>query len=205
MDGEGMNHEILIPHSFYVPSSSSRLISPQHWAQQAYEAEDDPDTKDPDGTRCGTFHDRAILIWGDGKYQKTVQVDGQNVFTFNLAAGYNEFTAFCTQIGYDAYEQDVLPDAVDRDELMAYENATNTANADEDDPVVVDPGMTVSVTEDRDELIPEGGAPIPNLDGGGEDDEDITVEFDMDSIRLDPTAELLRMHYKYGHISFRRL
>ena len=205
MDDEGMSHEILIPHSFYVPSSSSRLISPQHWAQQAYEAEDDPDTKDPDGTRCGTFHDRAILIWGDGRYQKTVQVDGQNVFTFNLAAGYNEFTAFCTQIGYDAYEQDVLPDAVDRDELMAYENATNTANADDDDPVVVDPGMTVSVTEDRNELIPEGGAPIPNLDGEGEDDEDVTVEFDMDSIRLDPTAELLRMHYKYGHISFRRL
>jgi hypothetical protein len=34
-DDKGRHHTY-IPESYYVPKSDARLISPQHWAQQAY-------------------------------------------------------------------------------------------------------------------------------------------------------------------------
>ena len=52
----------------------------------------------------------------------------------------------------------------------------------------------------------------PNLDDpetaaspNTESTSEVHSEFDIDSIREDPTAELLRQHYKFGHIPFRRL
>jgi hypothetical protein len=34
-DNDGRLHKIEIPNSYYVPAGSSRLLSPQHWSQQA--------------------------------------------------------------------------------------------------------------------------------------------------------------------------
>ena len=33
-DDNGRIHTLLLPNSYYVPESPSRLLSPQHWAQQ---------------------------------------------------------------------------------------------------------------------------------------------------------------------------
>ena len=85
-DNDGVKHDILIPGSFYVPDSHHRLISPQHWAQQAYAASTSS-KRDPDGTFCTTFHNRAELVWGNNRFRRTIPVDAQNVFTFDLASG----------------------------------------------------------------------------------------------------------------------
>jgi hypothetical protein len=54
-DDKGRHHTIYIPES-YVPKSDARLISPQHWAQQAYTEGQDLDKEcDPDGTFAGHF------------------------------------------------------------------------------------------------------------------------------------------------------
>jgi hypothetical protein len=34
-DDNGVPHDIIAPGSFYVPNCPSRLLSPQHWAQNA--------------------------------------------------------------------------------------------------------------------------------------------------------------------------
>ena len=33
-DDEGITHDMIIPHSYYIPDGKVRLISPQRWAQQ---------------------------------------------------------------------------------------------------------------------------------------------------------------------------
>jgi len=56
------------------------------------------DTGDPDATYCETFHNRAILCWGEKPYVKMVSIDSQNVFTFGLKSGFDKFSAFCTEV-----------------------------------------------------------------------------------------------------------
>jgi hypothetical protein len=34
-DDQGQQRTIIIPNSFYVPSGHTRLLSPQHWSQEA--------------------------------------------------------------------------------------------------------------------------------------------------------------------------
>jgi len=57
-DDEGAERTACVPESIYVPEAPARLLSPQHWAQEAYAMSD---TGDPDATCCETFHNRAML------------------------------------------------------------------------------------------------------------------------------------------------
>jgi hypothetical protein len=51
-DDQGVAREIIIPNSYHIPSAPHRMLSPQHWAQQA-----DDNTPEPRGTWCATYHD----------------------------------------------------------------------------------------------------------------------------------------------------
>ena len=61
-DDEGKVHNLILPDSYFVPTSPSRLLSPQHWAQQA---KDNKPT--PRGTWCATYHDEIVLFWNQRK------------------------------------------------------------------------------------------------------------------------------------------
>jgi hypothetical protein len=100
-DDHGSIHDICIPGSYYVPDGKHRLISPQHWAQKA-----------AGESSCLTLHDRAILTWNDGRVTKTVPIDSQNVFTFDLAPGYRNFSAVCMQAKYDHGIHDHAPEII---------------------------------------------------------------------------------------------
>jgi hypothetical protein len=80
LDDLGVNRELTIPNSFYVPGGTSRLLSPQNWAQ---EAEDDH------GTRCITNSQSVVLEWSQRQFVKTIQLDpeGNNVGTMWSAPG----------------------------------------------------------------------------------------------------------------------
>ena len=85
-------HVIQIPGGYYDPKGTSRLISPQHWAQARIKGKD----KDsPDGTYCKTYHDRTILAWGNDQFKRTVPLDTANCFTLPLAPGFTAFHDYC--------------------------------------------------------------------------------------------------------------
>jgi hypothetical protein len=84
-DDKGRHHTIYIPghttsqrvmHDSLVPSTGLNKLTRKDRMDK---------TCDPDGTFCGTFHDRATLVWGNKAFTKTVPLDRQNVFTFDLA------------------------------------------------------------------------------------------------------------------------
>ena len=208
---KGQKKTVFIPNSFYIPEAPMRLLSPQHWAQEAFAMSDDGD---PDATYCETFYNRAILYWGDKPNIKTVPIDQQNVFTFALAPGYDKFTAFCTEVNYDSAIDDITPD------LM--EDSC-------DDDSVVSTVMDMEALDDFGELEEESAAPStsegasPNSEGASPSSEGESsvsegeeldldgqqsaeqTEWILDTQREDPSAELLRHHYKFGHASFKRL
>jgi hypothetical protein len=66
----GMHHELILPTSLYVPSSTSCLLSRQHWA---YEANDNSPKQR--GTWCATYENEVHLFWDQEKYCKRIKLD----------------------------------------------------------------------------------------------------------------------------------
>jgi hypothetical protein len=95
-DDNGVPHSFVLPKSLSVPGATSRLLSPQHWAQVA---------KDnyplPHGTWCGTFDDTIILQWKQRRFTRTILLDvGEtNVGTLYTTPGYARYEAFCAEGG----------------------------------------------------------------------------------------------------------
>jgi hypothetical protein len=83
-DDNGMSHDIIIPNSYYVPAGKSRLLSPQHWSQQAND-----NHPAQNGTWCATYHDSVVCYWDQQKFKITVPIDpgNSNVGTIYTASG----------------------------------------------------------------------------------------------------------------------
>jgi hypothetical protein len=111
-DDEGQVHRINLPGSYCVPDSTSRILSPQHWAQQARD-----NKPRPPGTWCATYDDEIVLYWNQRKYKRTIQLSPTetNTATIRSAPGYTRFTAFNSNLeGLDeevlAYEAPLVSD-----------------------------------------------------------------------------------------------
>ena len=85
-DDEGRVHKITLPHTYYSKHAEHRLLSPQHWAQVANQGR---------GTRCITYHDSILLIWGKGKYRKTVPLSPSNVGVMSTPPGMQSYLHIC--------------------------------------------------------------------------------------------------------------
>jgi hypothetical protein len=76
LDDTGTPRHIRVPNSYYIPGTVSKLLSPQHWAQEM--RDNHPKMH---GTRCITTSDAITLQWDQMKYLKTIPLDpsGNNV------------------------------------------------------------------------------------------------------------------------------
>ncbi len=65
-DDTGRVHRIRIPRTIYSEGNRSKLLSPQHWSQEAND-------RSPvrNGTWCATLDDRIILFWDQQQCKKT--------------------------------------------------------------------------------------------------------------------------------------
>ncbi len=215
-DDDGDTSLITIPGSYYVPEAPGRLLSPQHWSQAAYAYDENGD---PDATYCATYYNRAVMYWGEGSNAKTVPIDKQNVFTFALASGYSKFSAFCMEVSYDYADDDFSPDTTDQDlddeSVVTVVYDITTLDEDGQLPNEIQPdqlpeGGEASNPSEGDHDPSEGDSPpsegVVTFDLDATDG--VTVDkthYSLDKQREDPSAELLRFHYKFGHVGFKRL
>lgn len=90
-DDNGVTRELLIPNTYHVPNAPSRLLSPQHWAQEANDNE-----PINNGTWCATYADSIVLNWSQRSHSKTISLDdkAQNVATMWSSSGYDKYTAY---------------------------------------------------------------------------------------------------------------
>ncbi len=83
-------HRIKIPNSHYLPGLRMCLLLPQHWAQEARD-----NYPWPNGTRMENNAHSCKLIWGQGRFVKTIPFnDATNMpifYTLPSTTGYRAF------------------------------------------------------------------------------------------------------------------
>ena len=228
-DDQGQEHKFLIPNSLFIPSGKCRLFSPQHWAQTQKD-EQKLSTKTTDRSKVVlTWGNKSK------HYQRTVPLSKKdNVATFYLSPGFNKFHLFCQQAMDDPLDDDafaVAPSMINENEEhnIPLHTSSNTNLIRSWTPFTSDPHLPQPIPSqarpegdldnDPEKADTEGeqeGAPITGIDAP----RSVSFEEPSDNFALPTTnqpadllsqseatdaAMLLRYHYCYGHISFRRL
>ena len=200
-DDQGKVHTLLLPGSYFVPGSPSRLLSPQHWAQIAKD-----NKPKPRGTWCATYDDTIVIQWNQRSCTRTIRLDpsNSNVATIYSAPGFAKFHAFCADCGDDGTDSDPVY-------FEAHQSESNPVSDDEDNDFV----DTREEEEEQYEWAPPRGDAAPlttdfSLNGPATTAQDPTqtppvVIDEEDQEPREIGAEFLRMHHKLNHISPARM
>ena len=197
-DDSGTVHKILLPNTLFVPSAPERLLSPQHWAQARRKRGDSPD-----GTIAITYSDRVELHWDRQQFCRTILLDSQtNVAHIYSAPGYTKFRTYRANFDSKAFntsEQEFFHSQPDS--LTNSEGETDIDSSDHSDESHVN-----TISDAAEELVPESNLEINlnNIDVA-EGQEIHRIDEDVDVIHNNPQAELLRWHYRLGHLSFKTI
>ena len=187
-DDNGVRHDIKLPNAIYAKDSPSRILSPQHWAQEAKD-----NKPNPRGTWCATCDDCIVLHWNQEQYVRTVQLDkkGTNVATIRTSPGYRKYTAFQAEAGDDqqlcCYDANVISD--NEEEERSGDSPREQGGRDEW-TLRKDPLTTDFMPSDDSQVEP---SPVHIV----EDEEDINYK--------DASAEFLKWHHRLGHISPKKI
>ncbi len=178
-DDNGKVETFLIPNSYYHPNGDSRLLSPQHWAQQMK-----PSQRPLQGVAPSqTFHNKVVLTWNKGNSIKTIPLDPWNVATFSIASGFNRFSLYCQEAHIDVDQDDLHP-------AVLAQAATLIEDEPEDEQV--EPDFNVQSPKSTSFDL-DGPTPNSNIPHVIEDEEDRQVN--------NVTAEFLKYHHKFNHCS----
>jgi hypothetical protein len=97
-DDQGRTHNLIIPDTPMYEALPHRLLSPQHWAQEAEKGSQVPYLR---GERpsCDTNAVATTLTWGRGKFVKTVALDKhKNVAIMTTKPDIKKYAAFTAKI-----------------------------------------------------------------------------------------------------------
>jgi GAG-pre-integrase domain len=192
-DDDGVEHQQIIPGTYYNPDSEYKLYSPQHVAQVA----NDHYPK-PHGTWCATYHDSVVLQWNQRQFTRTVQLDRtKNVALMRSATGYQKFTAFCNIMCKD-------------EPLVAY-TLTNQTDCGQTEPGYNDEQSTEDTGSP--DSAPRRHPDLP--DEAFIRDSDTAVDHNIEPPTYDlqdaPTAyeetkaQMLEWHCRLGHLPFSKI
>jgi hypothetical protein len=212
-DDHGKPHKIRLPKSFLIPSSPTRLLSPQHWSQSARDIR-----PLPRGTRCVTYEDCIVLEWEQRRHRRTIPLDarGSNVATFATAAGYEKFNAFCTDCSIDNEALDVKPLILNSSYVSDSEEGDNGDDLDDQyheahssfDNEVADfktgAPSTLRPGPINTDFSLDGPEQSNKADGTEATTSVIEDEGDLESQR-NPSALFLRWHHRLGHASMTKI
>jgi GAG-pre-integrase domain len=184
-DDEGTTQTLTIPNSYYVPTSSNRLLSPQHMAQQM---NDHYPVKR--GTWCATYDDAICLQWNQRQHTKTVQLDpkSSNVGTIWTIPGYRAHHKFYATMWRTIQTWDKQPECNEVD-LTEEQFEDPIPSTHEEKGSICEPGETehrCSTTEFQ-------------LNGP------IQEEKKRERYTSTDSEELLQWHNKLSHVSMKRI
>ena len=195
-DDDGKTSKFLIPNSYYVPEGRVRLLSPQHWAQSQRSKRKRTDIHKY-GCISQTTYDSITLMWDDRTSKLTVPLSKtSNVSTFHLATGYTKYDNFCIQAQLDDREDVVIPsDDVPMCKEVLVKPEPGVWSKDLHAKFLQ--GSNANDDEERIKSDPES-FDIHWNDAISSNKEDGHKE-------QDPSLGLLKIHQRFGHISFRKL
>jgi hypothetical protein len=193
-DDNGKVTTHVIPNSYYVPDGKVRLLSPQHWAKML-----PPHRRPKKGIAPEmTYHDRVELRWDGDTSMKTVFLDtNTNVATFTLATDYTDYKAFCTLADEDGNDDD-HPFCIEA-EIVSDDEADDEAESEKED------------NDDHDNITPIPTQPritTFQLDGPSTYTNrklPVIIEDEEERQITSASAEFLRYHQKFNHVSPKRI
>ncbi len=207
-DDEGKQHTIRIKNSLYVPKMRRCLLLPQHWAQEVGDEQTWMELKKQWPYDC-------TLNWKGGK--KTIPHHSlTNVPVFYTALSLTRYRAFATT--FEAMEasffrrekvlqypgrrdlmDDIEPEEFVAEENLNYKEMSVDEGVSKDDKIIKMLNVPLPPTEEpTSEAIrsePLTFDPIPHQ----EEDEDTTLAAANNQV------ELIRWHYRLGHLPFAKL
>jgi hypothetical protein len=177
------------------------LLSPQHYRQQQ---------NDHQGTYSVNFGDQVVFVWNNGLFKATMPLTTiTNVGILRSAPGHNIYASF-VEIGNQEYPThfcsavvtDDKADEFDAGDEATLSSTTNLEGDDEDTDV--NSGSTPSAPRATTEAKqPEAERPSVIPFDLNHDDPSTNVPSQDDATStLDSQAELLRWHYRLGHLPF---
>ena len=197
-DDQGMTHRMLIPNSYYVPDGQLRLLSPQHWVQKGRTGKDKLN-----GAGKTTTAIHTTLFWGNCKFTCTVPINrsGDNVATFRMSTGFDKFNIYCTEADMGMQEYDKDPLTVD--EVAAFDAGIVSDDKDKSRIAMEDEGEPIGWHSPPKPEAPRtfdlyGPATIQEQMNAP-----VVIPNKEDQLKDTPTAELLCVHYDFGHLPFR--
>ena len=167
-------HTWTIKDPLYLPDISTCLLSPQHWAKQA---EDNFPRRRV--TWCATYDDACEIEWDQRKYRRTIPLDSKSN-TPRLMSAPN-----CVNYRRKARLLEKVANTCELEQTMAFcttiKQAPNKIKNNEQDENIVDPLHDLPVNT--------------NL---------YLVNEDASTSAITDQDELLRRHFRLGHLSFRK-
>ena len=191
-DDTGLVHIILIQGAYHIPDATTRILSPQHFAQQA----NDHYPKE-EGTGSLTTSKNITLFWSQRRFTKTVPLDSRtNVGLNTTAPGTRSYRTYCATIETQETEETniftthVIPD----DDEESFQPKDPVAPPDPDEEPVASPEQSPAVPTQGPMTTMVDLGPLPQM-----------IPDDPEPTSLSPHDELLRWHYRLGHLPFERV
>ena len=189
-DVNGLVHTMLIKGAYLIPDAATRILLLQHLAQQA----EDHYPKE-EGTGALMTSKNITLFWSQRCFANTVPLDpSTNMGLTTTASSARSFHAFCTTVAVpettqpNIFTTHIIPDEDDNDSFQPKDPIEPPPQDDDHDiphSHVDDSVAAISQTT----LIDLG--PITHV-----------IPEDQEPMSLDPHDELLRWHYRLGHLPF---
>ena len=190
-DDSGLVHIMVIKGAYLIPDAATRILSPQHLAQQV----DDHYPRE-EATGALTTSKNITLFWSQWRFTNTVPLDPQtNVGLTMTASGARSYCTFCATIDAaetmqpNIFTMHVIPDDEDTDSFQP---------KDPVEPPTPEEHDLETAPEQSDEFT--GSGPMTTL-------VDLSlishvIPEDPEPMSLDLHNEMLRWHYHLGHLPF---
>ena len=193
-DDQGLVHMMIIRGAYLIPDAPTHILSPQHLAQQA----DDHYPRE-EGTGALTTSKNITLFWAQQHFAKTIPLDTKtNVGLTTTASGARSFSAFCATTKAPETKQNnifttrVIPD--EDDESFQPKDPIELSNSDTEEMADASRKFNNPVTHGQPQTTRIDLGPITHM-----------IPEDEEPTSMDPHNELLRWHYRLGHLSFERI
>jgi hypothetical protein len=202
-------HTIRIPNSLYLPNLRQCLLLPQHWAQEAKAM------GNKGKTWMENYWDKCVLCWRGGKFCKSIpHNESTNTPIFYSAPSSKGYRAFVTtfeacEAPYFCREHVLqipeLREFPEPEEFIAEENVHLPLEPRQKEVRVDDDTVK---TSNRTESPPPVEASFPSEDAARrgaltfDPNPPRGEEEDIQLAAADDQAELMRWHYRLGHLPF---
>ena len=184
-DDNGRVHKFHIPNSLYIPDGNMRLLLPQHWATEAVNA---LKYSNKDSFNSQQFWNRNVLTWGRHcQHHRTIYNSPRsNVPIVQSAPSTKSFTAY----------QAVMHNKLDTTCYTCFDSQIEDNNDDTASILNIPTPTSNETVEQANDLL---------LNWDRKDPQAVREEDEPILTAITDQAELMRWHYRLGHLSFKKL